>query len=151
MFCMKTWTFKHRYALVDLPTFLSAFREARKNNEKYFYIQNYRLKTESHRYNLFADKGTACAHCGIKANIFIIEGKTADEHPHANLYHLTHDAEGNEIATLFTKDHILPRSLGGPDAQENYQTMCEPCNNAKGNTITPNENNRLSNDNPLKI
>ena len=30
-----------------------------------------------------------------------------------------------------TKDHIIPRSKGGPDCIENFQTMCEECNNKK--------------------
>ena len=30
-------------------------------------------------------------------------------------------------------DHILPRSKGGPDAFENYQTLCNLCNGGKSN------------------
>lgn len=31
-----------------------------------------------------------------------------------------------------TVDHRVPRALGGGDGQENLQTLCEPCNQAKG-------------------
>jgi 5-methylcytosine-specific restriction endonuclease McrA len=34
-----------------------------------------------------------------------------------------------------TVDHRLPRSRGGTNALENLQTMCSPCNNAKGNAL----------------
>lgn len=31
-----------------------------------------------------------------------------------------------------TLDHIYPWSLGGPDTEENLQTLCQPCNSRKG-------------------
>lgn len=34
-----------------------------------------------------------------------------------------------------TKDHIVPKSKGGPDCIENFQTMCEECNKKKKNTM----------------
>jgi len=33
-----------------------------------------------------------------------------------------------------TIDHIKPRSKGGTNDDRNLQTMCSPCNNAKGDT-----------------
>lgn len=36
---------------------------------------------------------------------------------------------------LMTKDHILPRSKGGSNADDNYQTMCTTCNARKGNRL----------------
>jgi 5-methylcytosine-specific restriction endonuclease McrA len=34
-----------------------------------------------------------------------------------------------------TIDHIVPRSKGGSHVQTNLQVLCEPCNQAKANTI----------------
>lgn len=34
-----------------------------------------------------------------------------------------------------TVDHVVPSSLGGPDALSNLQLLCKPCNGAKGATI----------------
>jgi hypothetical protein len=47
-----------------------------------------------------------------------------DSRRHFNLY----AADG----TLMTKDHIIPKSKGGIDKVHNMQTMCYPCNKAKG-------------------
>ena len=46
--------------------------------------------------------------------------------PHFNLY-----AELDGYIVLMTKDHIVPRSKGGKNMLENYQTMCCLCNSAK--------------------
>jgi hypothetical protein len=35
-----------------------------------------------------------------------------------------------------TLDHIRPYSLGGPDTEDNLQTMCRPCNSRKGARLT---------------
>lgn len=35
-----------------------------------------------------------------------------------------------------TLDHIRPVSHGGGDEDANLQTLCSPCNNAKGNRLT---------------
>ena len=35
-----------------------------------------------------------------------------------------------------TIDHIVPRSIGGPDADESLQLLCGACNSVKGNRLT---------------
>jgi hypothetical protein len=37
---------------------------------------------------------------------------------------------------LFTVDHIIPESLGGPTSLENLCLACWPCNLRKGNRLT---------------
>ena len=86
---------------------------------------------------VFKMKGTKCVGCGIEAHGFYLE-KTPGNFVfsiyndwHLNLY--ATDARGREV--LMTKDHIIPRSKGGPDKLENYQPMCEPCNRDKGDRV----------------
>lgn len=37
--------------------------------------------------------------------------------------------------TQATIEHIIPRSLGGPDRPDNYAIACHACNQARGNAI----------------
>ncbi|MGL4499784.1 MAG: HNH endonuclease [Planktothrix sp.] len=46
-----------------------------------------------------------------------------------------HSAEESS-STLFTIDHILPRSIGGSDELENLALACHRCNNNRYNFIT---------------
>lgn len=48
---------------------------------------------------------------------------------HLNLYGINE----NNKEVLFTKDHIKPKSKGGKDEIENYQTLCSVCNELKSN------------------
>jgi 5-methylcytosine-specific restriction endonuclease McrA len=34
-----------------------------------------------------------------------------------------------------TIDHIYPKSWGGGNVLENYQTLCQPCNGKKNDTV----------------
>jgi hypothetical protein len=90
------------------------------------------VSMKSQRYQLFAEKGTICVCCGLKAEYFALErhrnGNT--DKFHFNLYGRRN---GEEI--MFTKDHIIPKSKGGPDTIENYQTMCQECNLRKKDDI----------------
>ena len=63
--------------------------------------------------------------------IFFAKEKHRDvkECYHLNLYAV--NDKGEEV--LMTKDHILPKSLGGPDHLNNMQSMCKRCNENKSN------------------
>lgn len=82
----------------------------------------------SDRYKLFFTKGYICADCGLVGKYFVLEKDETDARYHLNLYTVD---EGEEV--LMTKDHILPKSKGGKNCLENYQTMCCKCNLKKGN------------------
>lgn len=88
------------------------------------------IKVYSQRYELFL-QNTKCAVCGLEANCYLLERAEKSKRYHFNLYY--QDEKGN--FTLFTKDHILPKSKGGKNWLSNYQTMCYPCNFEKGNTV----------------
>lgn len=90
-----------------------------------------RIPMGSHRYQLFAEKGCKCAMCGIKGKFFALEKMDSDINYHFNLYAL--NPNGEEV--MLTKDHIIPRSLGGKNSIDNYQTLCEICNGKKSNKL----------------
>lgn len=82
------------------------------------------------RLQTFTFKGTRCVSCGIQGTHFRKErSHPSDPRPHLNLY-----ASGppGSIEVLMTRDHIVPRALGGPDGLHNMQTMCFRCNSRKG-------------------
>lgn len=85
----------------------------------------------SERYKTFFTKGYTCSKCGITGQYFALEKPLDSLRYHLNLYAL--DDNGNEI--LMTKDHIIPKSRGGKNNIENYQTLCQKCNSKKGNDL----------------
>lgn len=100
--------------------------------------QNIVVAMGSHRYQLFAFKGTDCVKCGIKGRFFALERGKSDNSLkfHFNLYGI--DKRGHEL--IITKDHIIPRSKGGKNILDNYQPLCYNCNQLKANRIENVEN-----------
>lgn len=109
------------------------FKKGPSKRQKYYYdtFDGYPVKTYSQRYVLFM-KSTKCANCGLEANCYILEKNPESKAYHFNLYYVSKDGS-KEV--LFTKDHIIPKSIGGMNTQDNYQTMCSPCNYRKGAKI----------------
>lgn len=75
-------------------------------------------------------RNQTCSECGVTGNVWVVlknnDEKTM-EIPSLHLFHKTH----NNKYVLMTKDHLVPRSLGGKDSRTNYQTMCTLCNRKK--------------------
>ena len=96
------------------------------------------VRMGSQRYKLFKEKGVKCVRCGIKGIYFARERQLRTRskcvRPHFNLYAIKN---GKEI--LMTKDHIIPKSKGGENHQDNYQPMCAPCNQKKGDSVESNQ------------
>jgi hypothetical protein len=92
---------------------------------------DYPVNMHSLSYDCFR-KSTVCAFCGLEATIMILEKNPSAKIAHFKLYGMR---DGKE--TMFTKDHIIPKSKGGTDEISNLQTMCLPCNNAKGDKVFP--------------
>lgn len=89
------------------------------------------IKVSSWRLYNFKMNGCTCVKCGITGSFFAKEKSSEknDGSYHLNLYAI--DKDGNEV--LMTKDHVTPKSVGGKNRIENYQTMCVLCNEEKGN------------------
>lgn len=68
-----------------------------------------------------------CAECQAKGSYFLLL-----RNPHAK------GRASLELFTdcnkLLTRDHIMPKSLGGGNEMSNSQTMCLTCNSKKGST-----------------
>jgi hypothetical protein len=77
--------------------------------------------------------GITCAGCNASALFFT----TVDQKHLANnmdvglalvFEHTDHDSS----YVVMTKDHIIPRAIGGPNSMVNLQPMCSKCNTDKG-------------------
>lgn len=91
-------------------------------DDKKFYV-----KLNSPRYFVL-QKNPACIACGLNGTTMFLEQHPADRAPHFNLY-----AIENGQLVMLTKDHIMPKSKGGPNIIDNYVTLCSICNNIKAN------------------
>lgn len=87
-------------------------------------VDGFNVRPLSLRYKTFYQKGVKCVCCGKEGTHFKLCGNENTNRRHFNLY--------ADDGTLITKDHIIPKSRGGRDVVTNMQTMCEPCNKAKG-------------------
>ena len=91
-------------------------------------IDGYLVYKDSWRYRTFYQKGLKCACCGRVGSYFKLDVNSKNiERAHFNLF--------SEDGTLMTKDHIIPKSKGGPDCIDNFQTMCQECNKNKANIM----------------
>jgi hypothetical protein len=91
------------------------------------------IKMNSQRYFLFKHKGCKCTApgCTVVGTFFAKERQKSAKCWHFNLYGI--NEYGHEI--LMTKDHIIPKSKGGPNRFANYDPMCFNCNRKKGNNL----------------
>jgi hypothetical protein len=97
-----------------------------------FPISDLQTKFSDHRrLSVFAQKGCVCVSCG-RVGTKLFKGVDNGGGVHVDLY-------TDDLVPL-TVDHIIPRSLGGEDHMDNYQPMCFPCNNKKGNGKKNNNN-----------
>lgn len=108
-----------------------------KNKNKYFTFNNVKIKTATHKNNLFVknyekNNKCKCDICGLEAKYFVLEKapNVEDNVYHFNLYTIDKKTN-NEI--YFNIDHVQPRSKGGKNEMENLQLTCEICNSKKGN------------------
>jgi hypothetical protein len=86
-------------------------------------------------------RNVRCVCCGTLGEVFLLElpSKSKQMIPHFNMYGMR---KGEWVQ--MTKDHVVPRSKGGRDNQENLVTMCCKCNEEKADReLTPAEMQEL--------
>ena len=93
----------------------------------------YVVNMNSSRYRLFK-KSCVCVRCGIEGTFFQLHQSGGPTSP-PNKAHFNLWGERNGGKVLFTKDHIIPKSQGGPSHMDNYQTLCRPCNQRKADKM----------------
>ena len=82
---------------------------------------------------LYEDRAEmVCWHCGIKATCWVVNKGQNDivSKPVLDLFATT---RGRYV--LMTRDHIIPRSLGGANDVRNLRVGCTDCNSARGNEM----------------
>lgn len=95
-------------------------------------IGSFEIDLSKDRFKCFLHDGTSCFLCKLNASFFAIEEVQSKSFNGftLNLYGIKNNKE-----SYFTKDHFVPKSLGGRDHIDNYKTMCWACNSFKSNTL----------------
>jgi len=101
--------------------------------KKWFFGKKMKVLARNKKYRCFTNKGVKCLRCGMEGHYFAVEKQKQVEANkyHFNLYHLSEDG----VETLLTIDHRIPRAKKGSNRLKNLQTMCQPCNQDKGDQL----------------
>ena len=126
------------------PKFVFDMINQMKEQQSELVIQGHKVHVYAKRYVLFEQVGRVCVTCGVEGTVMCLDTNLPRRYPRNstnpaqpqrpkskkatfNLYGI---AESGRVA-LLTKDHIIPKSKGGPDEMSNFQVMCNRCNAKK--------------------
>lgn len=89
-------------------------------------------------------KPLKCWECGVEADRFIVKHhpKDMEKPPVLELF-----AHTGKSLVMMTRDHIIPKSLGGVGDVANLRPGCEKCNGSRKSTMNK-EDTEFMNDNP---
>ena len=81
-----------------------------------------------------ANQKLICFECGLEASCFILcKGQNdVTRQPILDLFAMREDG----VFVLMTRDHIIPKSLGGNNTVQNLRVSCSDCNSKRGNYMS---------------
>lgn len=88
-------------------------------------------------FNSMRGKPITCWHCGAIADRWISCKDMNDiSRPVLNLFATrVRRRDGMQFLVMMTRDHIIPKSLGGVDDNSNLRPGCEDCNSDRGSKM----------------
>jgi 5-methylcytosine-specific restriction endonuclease McrA len=89
-------------------------------------------------------KPLKCWECGVEADRFIVKHHKNDQNKPPVLELFAHTGKS---LVMMTRDHIVPKSLGGVDHVDNLRPGCEKCNGRRKSTMNK-EDTEFMNNNP---
>lgn len=89
-------------------------------------------------------KPLKCWECGVEADRFIVKHHRNDRNKPPVLELFAHTGKS---LVMMTRDHIIPKSLGGIDDVANLRPGCEKCNGRRKSTMNK-EDTEFMNNNP---
>lgn len=93
-------------------------------------------------------KPLTCWNCGVAADRFIVKHHPKDmlKPPVLELF-----AHTGKSLVMMTRDHIIPKSLGGVDDVANLRPACEKCNGRRKSTMNKEDTEFMNNNPHLRI
>lgn len=126
-----TFTVEEILAWIEEKPRVGLQQMSRASSQRKAWLEGEAVKYNSKRLRVFKLRGTKCAYCGREATYFALEKHPNDGSFHLELYALNKD--GSE--TMFTRDHVVPRSRGGSDKIKNQVPACDTCNRGKADQM----------------
>lgn len=102
----------------------------------------YKLQTAgtSNAQIISASRMIKCEQCGVFGEVILtFKQRTEPEYRRR----ICCFAFGTKQLIPLTRDHVLPKSLGGTDGASNMRLLCQQCNAGRGNAVTDEEMHQI--------